>query len=77
MALNLKSRNFLTLLDFTPEEIRLMLDVSHEYKRLKRAGISHKIHEGKQVALLSKKLQLELELLLLWRLEIWESTQNS
>ena len=55
MALNLKSRNFLTLLDFTPEEIRLMLDVSHEYKRLKRAGISHKIHEGKQVALLFEK----------------------
>lgn len=60
----------MTLLDFTPEEIRLMLDVSHEYKRLKRAGISHKIHEGKQVALLFEKLQLELELLLLWRLEI-------
>ena len=55
MALNLKNRNFLTLLDFAPEEIRLMLDVSHEYKRLKRAGIAHKIHEGKQVALLFEK----------------------
>ena len=53
MALNLKNRNFLTLLDFTPEEIRLMLDVSHEYKR-----------------------EPELEPLLLWRLEIWEFTQN-
>ena len=55
MALNLRSRNFLTLLDFKPEEIRLMLDVAHEYKRLKRAGIPHKIHEGKQVALLFEK----------------------
>lgn len=55
MAFNLKNRHFLTLLDFTPEEIRFMLDVAHEYKRLKRAGISHKIHEGKQIALLFEK----------------------
>lgn len=55
MAFNLKNRHFLTLLDFTPEEIRFMLDVSHEYKRLKRAGIPHKIHEGKQIALLFEK----------------------
>ncbi|MDO4872029.1 MAG: ornithine carbamoyltransferase [bacterium] len=55
MAQNLKNRHFLTLLDFTPEEIRLMLDVAHEYKRLKRAGIPHRIHEGKQIALLFEK----------------------
>ena len=55
MAFNLKNRHFLTLLDFTSEEIRFMLDVAHEYKRLKRAGISHKIHEGKQIALLFEK----------------------
>lgn len=55
MAFNLKNRHFLTLLDFTPEEIRFMLDVAHEYKRLKRAGITHKIHEGKQIALLFEK----------------------
>ena len=55
MAFNLKNRHFLTLLDFTPEEIRFMLDVAHEYKRLKRAGIPHKIHEGKQIALLFEK----------------------
>lgn len=55
MAFNLKNRHFLTLLDFTPEEIRFILDVSHEYKRLKRAGIPHKIHEGKQIALLFEK----------------------
>lgn len=55
MAFNLKNRHFLTLLDFTPEEIRFMLDVAHEYKRLKRAGIPHRIHEGKQIALLFEK----------------------
>ena len=55
MAFNLKNRHFLTLLDFTSEEIRFMLDVAHEYKRLKRAGIPHKIHEGKQIALLFEK----------------------
>lgn len=55
MAFNLKNRHFLTLLDFTPEEIRFMLDIAHEYKRLKRAGIPHKIHEGKQIALLFEK----------------------
>ncbi|MDO4902535.1 MAG: ornithine carbamoyltransferase [bacterium] len=55
MAFNLKNRNFLTLLDFTPEEIGFMLDVAAEYKRLKRAGIPHKIHDGKQIALLFEK----------------------
>ena len=55
MAFNLKNRHFLTLLDFTPEEIRFLLDVSAEYKRLKRAGIPHRIHEGKQIALLFEK----------------------
>ena len=52
MALNLKGRSFLKLLDFEPSEIRLMLDVAADYKKLKRAGVPHKIHEGKQIALL-------------------------
>lgn len=55
MAYNLKNRHFLTLLDFSPEEIRFLLDTSAEFKRLKRAGIAHKIHEGKQIALLFEK----------------------
>lgn len=55
MAFNLKNRHFLTLLDFTPEEIRFMLDSAMEFKRLKRLGIPHKIHEGKQIALLFEK----------------------
>ena len=32
MAVNLKGRNFLTLMDFTPEEIRYMLDLAHDFK---------------------------------------------
>lgn len=55
MAFNLKGRSLLTLDDYTPEEIRLLLDTSHEYKQLKRAGIPHRIHEGKNIALLFEK----------------------
>ena len=55
MALNLKGRSFLTLLDFSSEEIQLMLDTAADYKSLKRAGVAHKTHEGKQVALLFEK----------------------
>lgn len=55
MAQNLKGRSFTKLLDFTPAEIRLLLDSAHEYKRLKYAGVPHRIHEGKNVALLFEK----------------------
>lgn len=55
MAQSLKGRSLLTLRDFTPGEIRLLLDTAHEYKRLKYAGIPHRIHEGKNVALLFEK----------------------
>ena len=55
MAQNLKGRSFTKLLDFTPAEIRLLLDSAHEYKRVKYAGVPHRIHEGKNVALLFEK----------------------
>ena len=55
MAQNLKGRSFTKLLDFTPAEIRLLLDSAHEYERLKYAGVPHRIHEGKNVALLFEK----------------------
>ena len=55
MAQNLKGRSCTKLLDFTPAEIRLLLDSAHEYKRLKYAGVPHRIHEGKNVALLFEK----------------------
>ena len=42
MSINLRGRSFLKLLDFTSEEIRYLLDLSKDYKALKRAGIKHK-----------------------------------
>lgn len=55
MAQSLKGRSLLTLSDYTAEEIRLLLDTAREYKRLKYAGVPHRIHEGKNVALLFEK----------------------
>lgn len=55
MAVNLKGRSFLTLMDFTPEEIRYMLDLAHDLKAKKRAGINNKILDGKNIVLLFEK----------------------
>ena len=52
---NLKNRNFLKLLDFTPEEISGLLDLAAELKAQKKAGIPHRIYEGKNVALIFEK----------------------
>ena len=53
--LNLKGQSFLALKDFTPRQIRLMLDTAHQFKKNKLAGVPNKIHEGKTVALLFEK----------------------
>lgn len=55
MAVNLSSRSFLKLLDFEPEEIRYLLDVAKEFKKLKLTNTPHKYLEGKNVALLFEK----------------------
>jgi len=55
MAVNLKGRSFLTLMDFTPEEIRYMLDLAHDLKAKKRAGILGETMRGKNVVLLFEK----------------------
>lgn len=55
MAVNLKGRSFLTLMDFTPEEIRYMLDLAHDLKAKKRAGIYNYVLRGKNVCLLFEK----------------------
>ena len=55
MGVNLKGRNFLTLMDFTPEEIRYMLDLGHDLKRKKRAGITGDTLKGKNIVLLFEK----------------------
>ena len=51
----LKGKNFLKLLDFTPEEIGELLDLAAKLKAEKKAGIPHKLHQGKNVALIFEK----------------------
>lgn len=53
--MNLKGRNFLTLKDYTPEEIQYLLDLSAELKEKKKKGIPVDIHCGKNVALIFEK----------------------
>ena len=53
--MDLKGRHFLKLLDFTPEEILYMLDRADQLKAEKKAGIAHRSHEGKNVALIFEK----------------------
>ncbi len=55
MSVNLSGRNFLKLLDFTPEEISYLVDLSEELKRKKRAGEVHRYLEGKNIVLLFEK----------------------
>lgn len=55
MAVNLKGRSFLTLMDFSPLEIRYMLDLAHDLKAKRRAGIQGKALEGKNIVLLFEK----------------------
>ena len=53
--MNLKGKNFLTLLDFTPEEITGLLDLAAKLKAKKRAGILHEDFPGKSIALIFEK----------------------
>ena len=53
--MDLKNRHFLTLLDFTPDEILYLIDLSAELKQQKKMGIPHKMHEGKNIALIFEK----------------------
>ena len=55
MPVNLKGRSFLTLMDFTPEEIAYLLSLSADLKAKKRAGIRGSALAGKNVALLFEK----------------------
>ena len=55
MAVNLKGRSFLTLNDFTPLEIRYLLDLGHNLKAKRRAGICDPALQGKHIVLLFEK----------------------
>ena len=55
MPLNLKNRNFLTLLDFSPQEICSLLDLAKELKSAKYAGTEQQQMTGKNIALIFEK----------------------
>ncbi len=53
--MNLKGKHFLKLLDFTSEEIEGLIDLAADLKAKKKAGIPHRLHEGKNIALIFEK----------------------
>ena len=53
--MNLKNRNFLKLLDFTPDEIGGLIDLAIELKEKKKKGVPHRTLEGKNIALIFEK----------------------
>ncbi len=53
--MNLRGRNFLTLKDFTPEEIEYLIDLSAELKHKKKQGIAHDELKGKNIVLIFEK----------------------
>ena len=55
MAFNLRNRHFLKLLDFTPQEIKFLLDLAVELKKAKYAGIEQQRMKGKNIALIFEK----------------------
>ena len=54
-AMNLKGRNFLTLKDFTPEEITYLIDLAADLKEKKKNGVPVDHYKGKNIALLFEK----------------------
>jgi ornithine carbamoyltransferase len=55
MGVNISGRSFLKLLDFTSAEIEYLIDLSADFKQLKRAGVPHRRLEGKNIVLLFEK----------------------
>ena len=55
MAVDLHGRHYLTLLDYTPEEIRYLLDLAIKFKAMKKAGEPHRYLAGKNIVLLFEK----------------------
>jgi len=55
MAFNLRHRNFVKLLDFTPKEIKFLLDLSLDLKKAKYAGTEQQKLKGKNIALIFEK----------------------
>ena len=55
MAFNIRHRNYIKELDYTPQEIRFLLDLSRDLKRAKYAGTEQQRLKGKNVALIFEK----------------------
>ena len=55
MPISLSGRNYLKLLDFTPDEIRYLISLAKQFKALKLAGTPHRYLEGKNIVLLFEK----------------------
>ena len=53
--MSLKGKSFLKLLDLTTEEMEYLLDLAADLKAKKKAGIAHKLQEGKNIVLLFEK----------------------
>lgn len=53
--MNLAGRNFLKLLDYTPDEIRYLIDLSADLKAKKKNGVAHDVLKGKNIALIFEK----------------------
>ena len=51
----MKGKHFLKLLDFTPAQITKLLDDAADFKAKKKAGVAHKLHQGKNIVLLFEK----------------------
>ena len=55
MAFNMRNRNFLKLLDFSPKEIEYLIDLAQDLKKAKYAGVEQPRLEGKNIALIFEK----------------------
>lgn len=55
LALSLKGRDFLMLVDYTPEEIRYLIDLAIELKRKQKAGETHHLLNGKTLGMIFEK----------------------
>lgn len=55
MPVNIRGRHFLKLLDYSPAEIRYLLELAKDFKAMKRAGTPHRYLEGKNIVLLFEK----------------------
>ena len=70
--MNLKGRNFLKLMDYTPEEIIYLIDLAAELKEKKKQGILHDSLFGKNFHWFLKKRVRVPAALSRWRRTIWE-----